>query len=127
MNFLIDTHVLIWYLDGSKRLPDKILKELDDADNHVTVSIVSLWELAIKISLKKMETKITLEEIQADILKRDFIPLPISFGHLNALSSLEFYHGDPFDRLLIAQAIVENLTMMSADKQFTAYPINVIW
>jgi PIN domain nuclease of toxin-antitoxin system len=127
MRFLIDTHILIWYLDGNKRLPDKIRGEINNDNNIVIISVASLWELAIKLSLKKIDTNITLPYIEAHILERKFTMLGISFKHLNALSALPHHHGDPFDRLLIAQAITEDLTIILADKEFQAYPVRVKW
>ena len=127
MQFLIDTHVLIWYLDGNYRLPDYIRKTIDNVDNKVFISIASLWELAIKLNLKKIDTTINLSTIEADIIKRDFTILNISFAHLNTLSFLQYHHGDPFDRLLIAQAITENLSIISADRHFAAYLAPLIW
>ena len=125
--FLIDTHVLVWYLDGNKRLSGEVRDLINDDDNSVAVSIASIWELAIKLSLKKIETKISLPDIEAYIIEREFTMLNISFKHLNALSALLIHHRDPFDRLLIAQALTEDLTIISADKEFQAYPVPVIW
>jgi PIN domain nuclease of toxin-antitoxin system len=127
MQFLIDTHILIWYLDGNPILPVKIRESIDDENNKVTISIVSLWELAIKLNIKKIETTIKLLEIEAYIAQREFKLLSISFKHLNALSTLPSHHRDPFDRLLIAQAIIENMAIITADRQFESYPINIIW
>ena len=127
MSFLIDTHVLIWYLDGNNKLEDKIRERINDEQNIIVVSIASLWELAIKQRLGKLNTKITLSEIQNHIIKREFKLLNISFQHLGTLDVLPHHHGDPFDHMLIAQAISENLTIISADRHFDSYPVKVIW
>ncbi len=127
MQFLIDTHILLWYLDGNSRLPDEIKAKINDERNTVIVSIASLWELAIKINLNKIETKRSLSEIQEYVIERDFTLLNISFNHLNVLVALPQYHGDPFDRLLIAQALSENISIISADQYFRSYPVSVIW
>ena len=127
MKFLIDTHVLVWYLDGNKKLRDKTRDLINDDDNVIIVSIASLWELAIKINLKKINTEINLPDVQAYILEREFTMLNIYFKHLNALTALPTHHGDPFDRLLIAQALTEDLTIISADEEFRAYPVSVVW
>jgi len=127
MQFLIDTHILIWYLDGSNKLPEKIKNIINDENNIIVVSIASIWELAIKISLKKIDTKLDLPDVETHITERQFKLLNISFKHLNVLTALLTHHGDPFDRLLIAQAITEDLTILSADKQFKAYSVRVIW
>jgi len=104
MQFLIDTHILIWYLDGNNKLPEKIKNLINDENNIIAVSIASIWELAIKISLKKIDTKLNLPDIETHITERQFKLLNISFKHLNALTALLTHHGDPFDRLLIVQA-----------------------
>ncbi len=117
----------IWYLEGSINLPQKLREELNDNQNSILISIASLWELAIKISLKKIELTKSLAEIQAYIAKRDFVFLNISFKHLYTLLDLPHHHKDPFDRLIIAQAITENISIISADQYFKSYPINIIW
>lgn len=127
MRILIDTHILIWYLDGSGKLPSKFHDKLNDAQNRIVISVASLWELAIKISLRKIELNKTLSEIHSYLIERDFGLLNISFEHLKVLSILPHHHRDPFDRLLIAQAISEDLTFISADQHFKSYPVNVIW
>ena len=106
---------------------DKIRQELNNDRNVIIISIASLWELAVKLSIKKIVLNKTLTEIQAYIIKSDFMLLDISFEHLNALSVLPDHHKDPFDRLHIAQAITENLSIISADEHFKSYPVNVIW
>lgn len=129
MRVLLDTHVLIWYLEGDS-LPPSILNLLEDESNDRIVSIVSLWELTIKVSLRKLQLSKTLDEIQAHLLSKiNFEILNIELPHLNHLIDLpKFdYHKDPFDRLLIAQAISEQLTIISADRHFSDYPVPVIW
>jgi PIN domain nuclease of toxin-antitoxin system len=127
MEYLIDTHILLWYLDGNIALPEEIANLLDSS-KRIIVSTVSLWELTIKASLNKIELSNSLEQIQQELdSNRKFEILNISFAHLNTLSGLPHYHRDPFDRLLIAQAISENLAIISADRHFEAYPIEVIW
>jgi PIN domain nuclease of toxin-antitoxin system len=127
MEYLIDTHILLWYLDGNIALPEEIANLLDSS-KRIIVSTVSLWELTIKASLNKIELSNSLEQIQQELdSNRKFEILNISFAHLNTLSGLPHYHRDPFDRLLIAQAISENLTIISADRHFKAYPVQVTW
>jgi PIN domain nuclease of toxin-antitoxin system len=127
MEYLIDTQILLWYLDGNIALPEEIANLLDSS-KRIIVSTVSLWELTIKASLNKIELSNSLEQIQQELdSNRKFEILNISFAHLNTLSGLPHYHRDPFDRLLIAQAISENLTIISADRHFKAYPVQVTW
>jgi PIN domain nuclease of toxin-antitoxin system len=127
MNFLIDTHVLLWYLEGNSSLPGKIRKDIDNPEHNIFISIGSFWELAIKLASGKINTKITLAQIEEDIVTREFEVLNISFQHLDTLMGLPKVHGDPFDRLMIARAITESLTILSADRQFKDYPVDVVW
>jgi len=127
MRFLIDTHVLIWCLNGDSALPSKWVKILDIAENIPVVSMVSLWEISIKMSLKKLEITTTLEQIHTYITSNGFEILSINLAHLNTLLTLPHHHKDPFDRLLIAQAFTENLSIISADRHFGSYPVDVIW
>ena len=127
MKYLIDTHVLLWYLDGDTSLPKQIAQDLDDAEK-IVVSIVSFWELTIKVSLKKLQLNKAMFFVQEAISADSrYDILNISFDHLNTLSTLRFHHQDPFDRLLIAQAIKENLPIVTADRQFINYPAKVVW
>ncbi|WP_299291293.1 type II toxin-antitoxin system VapC family toxin [uncultured Mucilaginibacter sp.] len=127
MRYLIDTHVLIWYLEGSDKLPQKLREELDNDQNTILISVASFWELAIKISAKKIELTKSLQEVQAYIVERAFVFLNISFEHLYTLLDLPHHHKDPFDRMLIAQSITENIAIISVDQQFKPYSVNVIW
>lgn len=120
---------LIWYLDGNAKLPNKIIRIINEPDNNIFVSIASLWELAIKLSRKEppMDIKITFAEILTEVAEREFAELPILFEHLSVLKNLPHHHNDPFDRLLISQAITEDITLISIDKHFKAYPIKLLW
>lgn len=126
MRILIDTHILIWYFDGNDKLPSRFRYQLDNAQNSIFVSIASIWEIAIKINLGKLKVTKSLTEIQSYLIKREFELLEVKLTHLNTLSTLPLHHKDPFDRLLIAQAISENLTLISADQHFQAYSINLL-
>ncbi|RYE28967.1 MAG: type II toxin-antitoxin system VapC family toxin [Sphingobacteriaceae bacterium] len=126
MRILIDTHILIWYFDGNDKLPDRYKYQLDKTENSIIVSIASIWEIAIKINLGKLEVTKSLTEIQSYLIKRNFEFLEVKFTHLNILSILPLHHKDPFDRLLIAQSISENFTLISLDQHFQAYPINLL-
>jgi len=127
MRYLIDTHVLIWYLDGDDRLPQRLKEELNNENNTVIVSVVSLFEIAIKLTkIDKVKFKVTLPQIEAHLLEMDFLLIGIHFNHLHTLITLPTQHGDPFDRLLIAQAIAENLTLVSVDRQFKNYSVNLL-
>src|ERR1700744_4735099 len=108
MRYLIDTHVLIWYLNGDKALPEKYVALMRDPKNELALSIASIWELTIKLSLKKLELYKSIQEIEKYILTMDYHLINISFSNLRILFDLPKHHGDPFDRMLISQAISEN-------------------
>lgn len=124
---LLDTHTLIWFIDGSNELsqPARQAIETDDADNYV--SIASLWEIAIKISLDKLELKTPFSQVSRQITKNGFYILPVTFEDTLLIASLPFHHKDPFDRIIIAQAITNKLTIISKDEQFSNYNVGVIW
>jgi len=128
MKFLIDTHTFLWFIEDNNRLPQRARELMEDANNELFLSIASLWEIAIKISIGKLEPYQTFDNIFVQHLERNNIQLlPISVEHLAAVSQLPRHHGDPFDRLLIAQAQVENLSIISADATFDAYAVTRLW
>jgi PIN domain nuclease of toxin-antitoxin system len=99
MNLLLDTHTFIWFSEGNKALPNKAKELIEDINNTSFISMVSLWEMSIKISLNKLQIKIPFENLYNVIVENGFVVLPISFNHLVAQNKLEFHHRDPFDRL----------------------------
>ncbi|MFA4924929.1 MAG: type II toxin-antitoxin system VapC family toxin [Ignavibacteriaceae bacterium] len=127
MNYLLDTHVLIWYLEGDKKLSEESISLIDNADNKVYVSIVGLWEIAIKISLGKLKISIPFDELKEILDKSSFDILDLNFDDLINLQKLAFHHSDPFDRLLIAQAISNNFILISHDEIFRKYPVSLIF
>ena|ERR1700753_953675 len=127
MKLLLDTHTFIWFIEGSERLSPGALIEIQSKENERFVSSVSLWEIAIKYSLDKLEVKKSFDEILQLIIDNDIRIVSIETRHLKALLELEHHHKDPFDRLLIAQAFVENMAVLSIDRYFKYYPVNVIW
>jgi PIN domain nuclease of toxin-antitoxin system len=127
MNHLIDTHALIWFLNGDNDLSEKAKKAIEDNEATNFISIASLWEIAIKISLGKLELKSPFSKIAEQIANNGFQILPITFEDTLILSSLPFHHRDPFDRIIISQSFNNNLSIISKDKQFGAYQVNLIW
>lgn len=123
MNYLIDTHALIWYAEGDKQLPSRIKDLIVDRNNTVYYSHASIWEMAIKISIDKLAVQITLPAWEALLLANGFTLLPLQFKHFEHLLSLPFHHNDPFDRLLLAQALAEDFIIITHDKQFSKYPV----
>jgi PIN domain nuclease of toxin-antitoxin system len=127
MKNLLDTHTFIWFLNGDKNLSITAKKYIEDIDAENYLSIVTLWEIAIKISLGKLELNIPFEKLEAYILENNFQILPILFNDFIELSNLPFHHRDPFDRLLIAQSIGNTLNLISKDSVFVEYGVAVIW
>jgi PIN domain nuclease of toxin-antitoxin system len=124
--FLLDTHTLIWFLDNDSRLPIGTKKQIESAES-VFVSVVSIWEIAIKINIGKLNLKTNFQEIEQNLVTQDISVLSIAISDANTYLSLPLHHRDPFDRILIAQAINLDLTIISCDTQFDAYPITRLW
>lgn len=127
MKLLLDTHTLIWFLDGNEKMTQVARSHIEDADNKNFISIASIWEMAIKISLNKLQMKTPFKKLYDYISENGFEILPLEFEHALQVSILEFHHRDPFDRIIISQAIAENISIVSGDKQFDAYPIKRVW
>ncbi|MEG3928986.1 MULTISPECIES: type II toxin-antitoxin system VapC family toxin [unclassified Microcoleus] len=124
MRLLLDTHTLIWFFAGNSKVSAIARILIEDEDNHKLVSIASIWEMAIKESKGLLNLSVPFQEYIAQKLSlEDFNLLNINLDHLNAIVTMPFRHKDPFDRLLIAQAMVE----VSKDSAFDAYSINRIW
>jgi PIN domain nuclease of toxin-antitoxin system len=125
MRLLLDTHVLLWALTTPTKLPARIAAEIVDPRNAVFVSPVSTWEVAIKTSLGKLDASV--RHVLSAIARTGFEELPVRFAHTLAVSKLPRKHNDPFDRLLIAQALDESLTIVTADRAFRGYPVQLLW
>lgn len=126
MNILLDTHIFLWYLEGNQALSSDKKQLIDNQQNDIYVSISSFWEIIIKKSLNKLELKDNLNTIQAICIEQGFNIILIEVKHLIVLQELPFHHKDPFDRLIISQAISDNLYIMSNDGNFNKYSINLI-
>lgn len=125
MKYLLDTHTLLWFLQGDKKLSDKARRLIDNPHNEKFLSIVSLWEIAIKVSLGKLVLDKPFERLFPEQLYFNRIKvLDITVDSLIELNALPFHHRDPFDRLIIAQALVKDLPIIGADATFDAYRIN---
>lgn len=128
MDYLLDTHTLLWFLEGSSDLSPTSRKNIEDKNSVVLVSLVWIWEITIKQNLGKLVLNIDLGELKNKLYENDFQFLPIDFEHIIGLSALPLSHRDPFDRLLISQAITENLVLISKDAIFSSYQdLNLIW
>lgn len=128
MNVLLDTHTFLWFIAGDSSLSQSARAAIEDLDNNRYLSMASLWEIAIKISVRRLELSEPFEILIPKQLADNSIELlGISFDHTALVSSLPFHHRDPFDRLLIAQSKVEQMTLVSIDSVFDSYSVNRLW
>lgn len=121
MKYLIDTHIFLWFVENSVKLRQNAKSIIEDKDSEIFISIASLWEISIKTSSGKLQIKGTFDSIKDDLTDNSIEILPIDFAHTVENNRLPFHHRDPFDRIIIAQAIVENLDFISADAVFDDY------
>ncbi len=122
MKLLLDTHLLIWAAAGSNRMPKRALALLKDHDNEIFYSAASLWEITIKASTKRRGFQVDPRVLLRDLRDNGFLELPVTSRHGIAVLGLPDIHQDPFDRLLIAQAIVEGITLLTSDATVAKYP-----
>ena len=128
MNLLLDTHTLIWFLNGNETdLSTKARELITDSANVSYVSIASLWEMAIKIRLGSLSFKPGYDNLLTLLGQNGFELLPITFQHTRCLLTLPMHHRDPFDRLLIAQSMTENLLFITADAHIHQYDVEWEW
>jgi PIN domain nuclease of toxin-antitoxin system len=125
---LIDTHIFIWYVQSSDRLPSSVIAMINDGRNDILFSIASVWEMAIKQSSGKLNLGNPYSSFIAEQMRLNSMELlPVRLEHLDLITTLPLHHRDPFDRLLIAQAIVEDIVIISADSAFSLYPVQRMW
>jgi len=122
MNILLDTHILLWHLMDDPRLNEDKSQIIENTQHNKFLSIASLWEIAIKSSIGKLHIQQSIETI----VPQEVTILDIKLPHIQEVQQLPFHHRDPFDRIIIAQAICEKFTIMSDDKYFQHYDIELI-
>ncbi len=128
MKLLLDTHTFIWWFDEPEKLTAKALALLADRNHSLILSIASAWEMQIKIQLGKLKFAVPLRElIETQEQTNGLKMLPVGLEHVLALDALPPHHKDPFDRLLIAQANVEDASLVSGDPVFSSYPVKLLW
>ena len=127
MDILLDTHALWWFLNGSDKMPDTVKGAILNPENTIYVSIASVWEAAIKMSIGKLRFDGGVDGFLEAIEDEDFLLLDITQKHIKMVKDLPFIHRDPFDRMLVAQAIVEELYIMTIDSNMVKYDINPFW
>ncbi len=127
MKFLLDTHTFVWADDNPDLLSELAAELIQDNQNIALLSHASIWEMQIKLQLGKLTFLIPLAQKIQEQQKNGLQLLPIALSHIFTLDRLPNHHRDPFDRLLIAQAIAENIPILSRDSIFAQYPVQVIW
>lgn len=124
MRLLLDTHILLWWLSDQERLSERAAKAIADGKSDVVVSVATLWELSIKQSAGKLRIQ---GELREHLAMQAFSELSVCSNHAYAVRDLPLHHRDPFDRLLVAQAQCEGLTLVTADRQLAAYDVTILW
>lgn len=127
MRLLLDTHAFIWWDREAGKLPDHVYDACQDNKNTLFLSIASVWELQIKMGIGKLRFERSLARIVEEQIANGVEILPVKLPHLWQLNDLPRVHGDPFDRILIAQAIVEDMHLVSADRVLSSYPVKLFW
>ncbi len=127
MNYLIDTHVLLWVMLNPSKLSDKAKSIIKDRKNGIYISKISLWEIAIKIKIGKLEINMDFNRMIKSIIDNDIEILDLSTVHITETLKLPFHHRDPFDRLLIAQAKFEDFIFITKDEKLKKYKIKILW
>lgn len=127
MNILLDTHTLLWYLEDSKNLSSKAAEIIEDPSNTLRLSIASLWEISIKLGLGKLSLQNSFSELEEVLQQLKIEVLPITFSDTECYLNLPLHHRDPFDRILVAQAINHSLVLVSRDVAFDAYDLQRLW
>jgi PIN domain nuclease of toxin-antitoxin system len=128
MKVLADTHAILWWLAGDERLSRTARRILENPANRRLVSVASLWEIGIKLSAGKLlDEGLTLRIIADSLNEQEFVVLPIRLEALLRLDQLPWIHRDPFDRMLIAQAMEEEIPLLTADSKISRYAVKTIW
>ncbi len=128
MQVLLDTHTLIWFFQGDENFSEQMRLLIEDENNEKLISIVSVWEMSIKQSIGKLKFSLPIKTfIEQKLALNDFNLLNINLDHIDVITTLPLQHRDPFDRILIAQAMVEKIPIISVDTVFDAYSITRLW
>ena len=127
MKYILDTHTFIWWHNNTSHLSDAVLAICEDINNELFLSIVSIWEMQTKMQLEKLKSNTSLVDMVTLQQANDINILPLSIQHIICLDTIEQHHNDPFDRLLIAQATVENAVILTKDNKFKPYNVQTVW
>lgn len=121
MNYLVDTHILLWYMVGDKRISNHTKAIIENTSNTIYLSNASLWEIAIKVGIGKLKLKGSLSDLKYHLIDKGFIILDFDYEDLETLLTLPFHHQDPFDRLIVAQGKTKALEIITNDPQIKKY------
>jgi PIN domain nuclease of toxin-antitoxin system len=127
MGNLLDTHTFLWFINGDIKLSTVAKKAIENLNTPRFVSIASIWEISIKVKLNKLLLHQPFDDIEKQLDQNDIQILPIRFEDIQKLNALPFHHKDPFDRIIISQAITQNLTIITKDESFTNYDVKLLW
>lgn len=128
MRLLLDTHAFLWFVAGDAQLSRRARARIRDARHDKFLSVASIWEIAIKRSLGKLELEVSLDElIDAGAVDNGISLLDVTRAHATGAAELGFHHRDPFDRLLVSQAMSEDMAVVSRDRAFDRYPVERLW
>jgi PIN domain nuclease of toxin-antitoxin system len=128
MKFILDTHSFLWFLGGDNQLSAKARKIIQSNKNLKYISMATLWEIALKMSIGKLRLDVPFQALLSEIDANGFEILSIEFVHIQELLNLDFHHRDPFDRIIIAQALTENMTIITKDETFKEYSaVALLW
>ena len=127
MNVLLDTHTFIWYIEGNAKLTQKARDVIEVSGDKIYLSIISLWEIAIKTGKKQLTLQNEFDDLLDVLHSLEIEILTITFADTQIYKNLPLHHGDPFDRMIISQAINNGLTIIGCDQSFNDYPIQILW
>ena len=126
MQYLIDTHILLWFMENNPKLTSKLIEIIEGEENEIFLSFASFWELSIKSNIGKIDLEKTFLEFEEYLQIQNFQVLSFDFRDLDTLQNLTLHHQDPFDRMIIAQAITKNMTILTNDSKFQQYPVSLV-
>jgi len=127
MNVILDTHTFIWYIEGNAKLTQKARDVIEISGDKIYLSIISLWEIAIKTGKKQLTLQNEFDDLLDVLNSLEIEILTITFVDTQVYKNLPLHHSDPFDRMIISQAINNSLTIIGCDQSFNDYPIQILW